>query len=97
MAWGQKEALQPAMCDGVHFQNEQDLSFWNDRTLCKTKKVRFDSWIGCFEQTRFAHGPLARFGKLQVTHAPGIPEAFFPPPRVSVSWRNMPIRCHFDN
>ena len=29
------------------------------------------------------HGPLARYAKLRVTHAPGIPRTFSPPPRVS--------------
>ena len=29
------------------------------------------------------HGPLARYVKLRVTHAPGMPGAFSPPPRVS--------------
>ena len=29
------------------------------------------------------HGPLARYVKLRVAHAPGMPETFFPPPRVS--------------
>ena len=29
------------------------------------------------------HGPLARYVKLQVAHAPGMPGTFFPPPWVS--------------
>ena len=30
-------------------------------------------------------GPLTRYAKLQVAHAPGIPGTFFPPPQVSDS------------
>ena len=29
------------------------------------------------------HGPLTRYVKLRVAHAPGMPGTFFPPPRVS--------------
>ena len=29
------------------------------------------------------HGPLARYAKLRVAHAPGMPGTFSPPPRVS--------------
>ena len=31
----------------------------------------------------WCHGPLARYVKLRVTHAPGMPGTFSPPPRVS--------------
>ena len=31
----------------------------------------------------FCHGPLARYVKLRVAHAPGMPGTFSPPPRVS--------------
>ena len=31
----------------------------------------------------FIHGPLARYVKLRVAHAPVMPGTFFPPPRVS--------------
>ena len=34
-------------------------------------------------QSHVAHGPLARYVKLWVTHAPGLPGTFSPPPRVS--------------
>ena len=34
-------------------------------------------------RTVLVHGPLARYVKLRVPHAPGIPGAFSPPPRVS--------------
>ena len=30
-----------------------------------------------------AHGPLSRYVKLRVAHAPGMPGTFYPPPRVS--------------
>ena len=30
-----------------------------------------------------SHGPLARYVKLRVAHAPGMPGTFSPPPRVS--------------
>ena len=32
---------------------------------------------------QLCHGPLVRYVKLRVAHAPGIPGTFFPPPRVS--------------
>ena len=32
---------------------------------------------------KHCHGPLARYVKLRVAHAPGMPGAFSPPPRVS--------------
>ena len=32
---------------------------------------------------KLGHGPLARYVKLRVAHAPGMPGTFFPPPRVS--------------
>ena len=32
---------------------------------------------------RAGNGPLTRYGNLRVAHAPGMPETFSPPPRVS--------------
>ena len=41
-------------------------------------------WIRCiYDVSHSFHGPLARYVKLRVAHAPGMPGTFFPPPRVS--------------
>ena len=39
-------------------------------------------------QTKSLHGPLTRYAKLRVTHAPGMPGTFSPPPRISDPDRN---------
>ena len=36
-----------------------------------------------YENIHLTHGPLTRYVKLPVAHLPGMPETFFPPPRVS--------------
>ena len=36
-----------------------------------------------FQSVTRGHGPLTRYVKLQVAHAPGMPGTFSPPPRVS--------------
>ena len=36
-----------------------------------------------YETLPFSNGPLARYVKLRDAHAPGMPETFSPPPRVS--------------
>ena len=36
-----------------------------------------------FHHKHILHGPLARYGKLRVAHAPGMPGTFSPPPRFS--------------
>ena len=43
-----------------------------------------DPWIAAYHLLCCRlHGPLARYVKLWVAHAPAIPRTFFPPPRVS--------------
>ena len=37
----------------------------------------------CAIMRTFGHGPLARYVKFRVAHAPGMPGTFSPPPRVS--------------
>ena len=39
--------------------------------------------MGGFPSQRTSNGPLARYVKLRVAHAPGMPGTFSPPPRVS--------------
>ena len=39
-----------------------------------------DIYVAC--SSTETHGPLARYVKLRVAHAPGMPGMFFPPPRV---------------
>ena len=46
--------------------------------------LRFLIFIdGKYHPNTHAHGPLARWVKLRVAHAPGMPGTFSPPPRVS--------------
>ena len=46
---------------------------------------RFYQILPCleYEPSTLCHGPLARYIKLRVAHAPGMPGTFSPPPRVS--------------
>ena len=39
--------------------------------------------VHCKTDAKWQHGPLARYVKLRVAHAPGIPGMFSPPPLVS--------------
>ena len=60
---------------------------WISRQLhAETVKLDFFYmwWIcACGVTDGSAHGPLARYVKLRVVHAPGMPGTFAPPPRVS--------------
>ena len=45
-------------------------------------------YLGCFvtllvHDSKYIHRPLARYVKLRVAHAPGMPGTFSPPPQVS--------------
>ena len=51
----------------------------NNRTISPHPQPRFTA-TACLLQ---GHGPLTRYVKLRVLHAPGMPGTFSPPPRVS--------------
>ena len=60
----------------------------NIETLClKYCEQRFTNrwhhWLQTRNSRTNLHGPLARYVKLRVVHAPGMPGTFSPPPRVS--------------
>ena len=55
-------------------RNKYDV--WSDGWCCY---CLFISLLICF----ITHGPLAKYVQLQVSHAPGMPGTFSPPPRVS--------------
>ena len=42
---------------------------------------RVELWM--WSRESYFHGPLARYVKLRIAHAPGMPGSFSPPPRVS--------------
>ena len=47
------------------------------------KKTQGNEFVLCHVSETLLHGPLTRYVKLRVAHAPGMPETFSPPPRVS--------------
>ena len=55
----------------------------NIKGYFSTKIDRDDFWMKSAELIKALHGPLARYVKLRVVHAPGRPGTFSPPPRVS--------------
>ena len=54
--------------------------WWFWRKFAALWRYRWQSLPGLI---RAPHGPLTRYAKLRVPHAPGMPGAFSPPPRVS--------------
>ena len=54
---------------------------WLVNSLYKDPVTRNTSHI--MRSTSFNYGPLTRYIKLRVVHAPGMPATFSPPPRVS--------------
>ena len=48
------------------------LSFWNEKQMCKCIWINFN-----------CNGPLARYAKLRIAHAPGMPGTFSQPPPIS--------------
>ena len=74
---------------GLSFKNDSTdantdtLRYTQSQTQIKTKGCNNKLFCYVIRSTRPPSGPLARYLKLQVAHAPGIPGTFSPPPRVS--------------
>ena len=54
-------------------------------TGVKTTLISRINYIACIVYPTSEHGPLTRYVKLRVAHAPRMPGTFSPPPRVSVT------------
>ena len=86
------------MCTAKYLKHWNiSISYWqitwyqhnrNDKTICKKLSFRSTLIRFCVKFVLVVltpHGPLARYIKLRVAHAPGMPGTFSPPPRVSDS------------
>ena len=71
---------------GIITRRSEDANQWSKVDNCIYRIASILTrihWVQhSFQMKKSSHGPLAKYAKLRVAHAPGMPRTYSPPPRV---------------